>query len=78
MDEADARTYVVRVTRHDEQLPSGRRTMFYAVISDSSAEALAVVRTTVEPDAYVEVTDGKLLPETARVLGLSHGVAKAM
>jgi hypothetical protein len=78
MDEADARTYVVRVTRHDGQLPSGRRTTFYAVISDSSAEALAAVLETVEPDAYAEVTDGKLLPETAKALGLHPGVPKAM
>jgi hypothetical protein len=78
MDEADARTYVVRVTRHDEHMPSGRRSVFYAVLSDSSAEALAVVRKSVAPDAYVEVTDGKLLPETARILGLKPGIAKAM
>ena len=77
MSEVDARTYVVRVTRHEQAAP-GQRAQFYAVIAESAGEASQAVRKAVEPSAYVEVTDGKLLPETARLLGLSPGVAKPM
>jgi hypothetical protein len=76
MSEADARTYVVRVTRHEPVRHGGAQ--FYAVMAGSSREALEAVRKAVEPSAYVEVTDGKLLPETAKVLGLRPGIAKAM
>jgi hypothetical protein len=48
------------------------------VLGTCAAVALEALRSAVEPSAYVEVTDGKLLPETARLLGLEPGVAKAM
>jgi hypothetical protein len=78
MSEADARTFVVRVSQHDQQQPSGRRTRFYAVMADTREQAAALVREAVEPSAYVEVTDGKLLPATAEALGLRPGEPKAM
>ena len=77
MSEADARTYVVRVTRHEQAAP-GQRAQFYAVMAETAVEAAEAVRKAVEPSAYVEVTDGKLLPETAKLLGLEPGVARAM
>ena len=77
MSEVDARTYVVRVTRHEQAAP-GQRAQFYAVMAETAGEASEAVRKAVAPSAYVEVTDGKLLPETARLLGLKPGVAKAM
>jgi hypothetical protein len=67
MDEVDARTYVVRVTRHEHVGRGGAQ--FYAVMAESPREALEAVRKAVEPSAYVEVTDGKLLPETGRCSG---------
>jgi hypothetical protein len=76
MNEADDRTFVVRVPRHEPVRHGGAQ--FYAVIAESPREALESVRMAVEPSAYLEVTDGKLLPETATLLGLKPGVAKAM
>jgi len=48
------------------------------VIADGREKALEAVSGVVEPSAYFEVRDGKLLPETAKVLGLQPGIAKAM
>jgi hypothetical protein len=76
MSEADARTFVVRVTRHDHVGAVARSsTRSWLKVR---REALEAVRKVVEASAYVEVTDGKLLPETAGLLGLKPGVAKAM
>ncbi|MBM0206172.1 hypothetical protein JNW90_26525 [Micromonospora sp. STR1s_5] len=78
MMEADARTYVVRVSRHDDRQPHRRVTRFFAVMADSETEALEAVRSVAEPGDFIEQTDGRLLPETARALGLLPGVAKPM
>jgi hypothetical protein len=76
MSEADDRTFVVRVTRHERTARGSAE--FYAVMAETPREALEAVRKAVEPSAYLEVTDGKLLPATAKLLGLEPGVAKAM
>jgi hypothetical protein len=78
MTEADARTYVVRVSRHDDRQPHRRVTRFFAVVADSETEALEAVRAVAEPGDFIEQTDGRLLPETSRALGLRPGVAKPM
>jgi hypothetical protein len=49
-----------------------------ARLADTTQNAIAAIQAAVQPDAYVEMTDGKLSPETARALDLQPGAAKAM
>jgi hypothetical protein len=39
---------------------------------------MAAIQAAVQPDDYVEMTDGKLSPETAVALGLEPGIARPM
>jgi non-ribosomal peptide synthetase component F len=78
MQDPDQRTYVARVTRPDATGAAGRTTLFYAVLSDTRAQALAAIRQAAQPGDYVGLTEGRLSPETAVALGLIPGVAKPM
>jgi hypothetical protein len=78
MKDPDQRAYVARVTRPDATGDAGRTTLFYAVLSETRAQALAAIREAAQPGDYVELTEGRLSPETAEALGLIPGVAKPM
>jgi hypothetical protein len=78
MQDPDQRAYVARVTRPDATRATGRTTAFYAVLSDTREQALAAIREAAQPGDYVELTEGRLTPETAEALGLVAGVAKPM
>jgi hypothetical protein len=78
MKDPEQRAYVARVTRPDATGAAGRTTVFYAVLSDRRAQALASIQEAVQPGDYVELTEGRLSPETAKALGLIPGVARAM
>jgi hypothetical protein len=78
MQDPDKRAYVARVTRPDATGAAGRTTLFYAVISDTRAEALAAIKAGSQSGDYVELTEGRLSSETAQALGLIPGVARPM
>jgi hypothetical protein len=58
--------------------PKGQAHPVLCRLADNREQAAAVVSEAVEPSAYVEVTDGKLLPANAEALGLRPGEPKAM
>jgi hypothetical protein len=75
----DQGAYVARVTtRVGAPSDAGSGVAFYAVLADTKAAALAAIQATVKPADYVEMTDGRLSPKTARALDLQPGQAKAM
>lgn len=77
MSEDVNRAYVARVSQHDPDAPHSRRT-FYAVVALSQNAAYAAIREVFGPSDYVEMTDGKLSPETAATLGLVPDVVMRM
>jgi hypothetical protein len=78
MPTRNQRAYVARVTRPNATGAAGSGIVFYAVLASTKDAALAAIREAVQPGDYVEMTDGKLSPETARALDLKPGQAKAM
>jgi hypothetical protein len=52
--------------------------MFYATITTSEDEALAIVRRAVKADAAVEPTGVRLSQQTASALDLEAGLARAL
>jgi hypothetical protein len=72
------RAYVARVTRVGAASTTGNGVVFYAALADTRESALVAIREAVRPGDYVEITDGRLSPDTAEALGLRPGVAKAM
>ena len=78
MNDPSRRAYVARVTRVGAADRAGSGVVFYAALADTKESALAAIREAVSPADYVEMTDGRLSPETARALGLQPGIAKAM
>lgn len=69
---------MARVTMAGGANTAGNRVVFYAALADTPESALVAIRKAVKSADYVEMTDGKLSPETARALDLKPGVAKAM
>ena len=69
---------MARVTRPDATGAAGRTTLFYAVLADTRQSALAAIREAAQPGDYVELSEGRLSPETAQALGLIPGLAKPM
>jgi hypothetical protein len=78
MRDEDQTAYVARVTRVGAASKAGSGVVFYAVLADTKKGALAAIEAAVQPADYVEMTDGKLSPETVRALDLQPGQAKAM
>jgi hypothetical protein len=78
MRDDDQTAYVARVTRVGAASKAGRGVVFYALLADTREGALAAVEAAVQPADYVEMTDGKLSPETVKALDLQPGQAKAM
>jgi hypothetical protein len=78
MRDHDQTAYVARVTRVGAGSKAGSGVVFYAVLAETKQGALAAIQAAVQPADYVEMTDGKLSPETARALDLQSGQAKAM
>jgi hypothetical protein len=72
------RAFVARVTRVGVESTAGNGVVFYAVLADTRGSALAAVQEVVSPGDHVEITDGRLSPDTARALDLQPGQAKAM
>ena len=70
--------FILKVTRPDEAELSGRLVMFYATITTSEDEALAIVRRAVKADAAVEPTGVRLSQQTASALDLEAGLARAL
>ena len=68
----------VHRTRPDASGAAGRTTLFYAALSDTRERALAAIQEVVQPGDYVELTEGRLSPDTTQALGLIPGVAKPM
>ncbi|APT34646.1 hypothetical protein MCBMB27_05355 [Methylobacterium phyllosphaerae] len=78
MIEPNQTAYILKVTRPDEAELIGSLVMFYAVITTSEDEALAVVRQAVKADAVVEPTGVRLAQQTASALNLEAGLARAL
>jgi hypothetical protein len=78
MTNDDQRAYVARVTRVGAASKAGSGVVFYAVLAETKQGALAAIEAAVQPADYVEMTDGKLSPETVTALHLQPGQAKAM
>ncbi|WP_354456542.1 hypothetical protein, partial [Methylobacterium sp. 1030] len=66
------------VTQPDDAELSGQLVLFYAAITTSEDEALAIVRRAVKADAAVEPTGGRLSQQTASALVLEAGLARAL
>ncbi|MGH1571932.1 hypothetical protein ACRAWG_16090 [Methylobacterium sp. P31] len=56
MIEPNQKAYILKVTRPDDAEQSGYLVMFYATITTSEDDALAIVRRAVKADAEVEPT----------------------
>lgn len=78
MIEPNQTAFILKVTRPDEAELSGRLVMFYATITTSEDEALAIVRRAVKADAAVEPTGVRLSQQTASALDLEAGLARAL
>ena len=49
--------------------------MFYAVLTDTAASALAIVRDSIPPNDDAELAGDSLSPETVKAIGLRPGYA---
>jgi hypothetical protein len=78
MIEPNQTGYILKVTRPDDAEQSGHLVMFYAAITTSEDDALAIVRRAVKADAEVETTGVRLSQQTASALGLEAGLARAL
>ena len=78
MIEPNQTAYILKVSRPDDAEPSGCLVMFYAAITTSEADALAIVRRAVKADAEVEPTGVRLSQQTASALDLEAGLARAL
>jgi hypothetical protein len=78
MIEPNQTAFILKVTLPDEAEPSGQLVIFYAAITTSEDEALAIVRQAVKADAAVEPTGVRLSQQTASALVLEAGLARAL
>ncbi|SDA12339.1 hypothetical protein SAMN02799622_00702 [Methylobacterium sp. UNC378MF] len=78
MIEPNQTAFILKVTRPDEAELSGQLVIFYAAITCSEEEALAIVRRAVKADAAVEPTGVRLSQQTASALVLEAGLARAL
>ena len=78
MIEPNQTALIVKVTRPDADMPAGRVTVFYAVIADDTESAVRLVKEAVKDDAEVELTEARLSQDTAQMIGLTPGYARAL
>ncbi|MBV9219449.1 MAG: hypothetical protein JOY94_08540 [Methylobacteriaceae bacterium] len=60
------KAYVVRVIRIDPSVAGGRFSLFYAVLTDTAENGLAIVQDSIPPDDDAEVTEGTLSSATVK------------
>ncbi|WP_336491771.1 hypothetical protein [Methylobacterium nigriterrae] len=78
MIEPNQTAHIVKVSWCDEGMRNGRLTMFYAALTESPEEAVALVRQAVKADAEVELTEARLSQDTAQAIDLLPGFARAL
>lgn len=78
MIEPNQTALIVKVTRPDTDMPNGRVTVFYAVIAENAESVERLVREAVKDDAEVELTEARLSQDTAQMIGLEPGFARAL
>ncbi|GJD57962.1 hypothetical protein [Methylobacterium dankookense] len=78
MIEPNQTALIVKVTRADAEMPTGRVTVFYAIIAEDAGSAVRLVKEAVKDDAEVELTEARLSQDTAQMIGLIPGYARAL
>lgn len=78
MIEPNQTALIVKVTCADVEMPTGRVTVFYAIIAEDAESAVRLVKEAVKDNAEVELTEARLSQDTAQMIGLTPGYARAL
>ncbi|MGV7030863.1 hypothetical protein [Methylobacterium symbioticum] len=78
MIEPNQTALIVKVTRADAEMPTGQVTVFYAIIAEDAESAVRLVKEAVKDDAEVELTEARLSQDTAQMISLTPGYARAL
>jgi hypothetical protein len=76
--EANQTAYIVHVSFLDEEVSPVPLVAFYAALTETPEQAVALVRQAVKPGAAVLLMDARLSQSTAQAIGIMPDIAMAL